>query len=292
MGPTASGKTELAERIADATGAQLISADAFQAYRRFDIGTAKPVDRSRYELIDILEPDDGFGVGDWVTRALAILHRLHSKGRSAIVVGGTGLYIRALFEQYAEMAPPPDPALRAELNRRREAEGLQALAAELQLQAPEIAAKTDLKNPLRVIRALERLASPREAVPIALPYRARAKIAIQTDPAQLATSIRHRLLAMMQSGFVDEVAGILASGVRVEAPAMRAIGYRTIADQLAGNLSGTEAFDRIEVETRQYAKRQRTWLRSEPRVHWLGGANPAALAESALLYLNLTKDTK
>src|SRR5688572_23240532 len=118
MGPTASGKTDLAEHLADETGAQLINADAFQVYKGFDIGTAKSVNANRYELIDIREPDESFGVGEFVQLANAELERLFAGGTSAIVVGGTGLYVRALFEEYEAMSGPPDPQLRADLEAR------------------------------------------------------------------------------------------------------------------------------------------------------------------------------
>src|SRR5689334_3511641 len=127
MGPTGSGKTEVAEAIAERLGAQLINADAFQVYRGMDIGTAKPTEKHRYRLLDLKQPNAGFGVGEFVQLASEELRELHHEGRDAVVVGGTGLYIRALFEGYAEMVSPPDPNLRSELMARERTKGLATL---------------------------------------------------------------------------------------------------------------------------------------------------------------------
>src|SRR5271165_7127776 len=124
MGPTASGKTDVAEAIADALDAQLINADAFQVYRGMDIGTAKPRAKGRYRLLDLKAPNEGFGVGEFVQLAQTELNTLFQERRSAVVVGGTGLYIRALFEQYSELAASPEPALRAALMEREYRDGL------------------------------------------------------------------------------------------------------------------------------------------------------------------------
>ena len=131
MGPTASGKTGLAEALADELDATLINADAFQIYRGMDIGTAKPKAKSRYALLDIKNPNEGYGVGEWAQSAQAIVQDAWIAAKSVIVVGGTGLYIRALFEEYDGLHPAPDPVLRSELELREQTEGLPALYAEL-----------------------------------------------------------------------------------------------------------------------------------------------------------------
>ena len=264
MGPTGSGKSAVAEEIAARTGAQLVSADAFMVYRGFDIGTNKPADRSRYELIDIVDPDEGFGVGRWVSLAAEVLGKTWDEGRSAVVVGGTGLYVRALFEQYDDLKPAPDPALRAELGRREREEGLEALVAELIERDPGAEQSVDLRNPVRVRRALERLADDRPTIEVALPPYAKAKFALNPPKQALDARLEERAAQMFDSGWPEEVSGLLRAGVERCGPGFRAIGYDCIVDLLDGKLSRAEALERVVAKTRQYAKRQRTWLRSEP----------------------------
>lgn len=264
MGPTASGKTALAEALADRLNAGLINADAFQAYRGMDIGTAKPPDRARYRLLDIKEPDEAYGVGEFCLRAAEELARLHRDGRSAVVVGGTGQYVRALFEEYQDLMPDPDPALRATIAARLRVEGLGTLAAELAARAPEIAARTDLRNPTRVTRALERLQDLRPSLRFTVPYAMRLKIGTDVEKGKLQIRIAHRTAQMMHNGWVEEVRRLREAGYGIEDPGFRAIGYRTVAALLDGDLATEEAERAIVVETMAYAKRQRTWLRSEP----------------------------
>ena len=282
-GPTASGKSALAERLADRTGAQLINADAFQVYQRLDIGTAKSPRKDEYLLIDLKEPHESFRVGEWVQLATTALRRLYDEGRNSIVVGGTGFYLRALFEGYSEMLSAPDPTLRAELVRREAEEGLESLVEELRKSAPQVAAKVDLRNPVRVRRALERLASPAAPLQAELPPVKTKKIAI--DPAKdvLDAGIRARISDMVRMGWLEEVRSLKAAGIMRDAPGMRALGYDTLYDHLEGLLTLEQALLNIEVSTRRYAKRQKTWLRSEPNLHRLADANDLLGAEAEAL---------
>ncbi|MFY9232872.1 MAG: tRNA (adenosine(37)-N6)-dimethylallyltransferase MiaA [Fimbriimonadaceae bacterium] len=265
MGPTASGKTELAEQLADRYNAQLINADAFQVYRGFDIGTAKTENKSRYLLMDIRGPSEAFGVGEFVVLAADAIGKLWEKGRSAIVVGGTGLYIRALFEQYANMTGLPDPALRAELDERILIQGLPALYAELRAVDPAAAEAVDPQNPARVRRALERALATEVPIHFDLPPYPKMKIVLEWPKEQLITRIENRFDEMMQNGWIEEIRRLRAGGVSFDSAGMRAIGYRTLWRHLEGELSLTEAKESIVAEMRQYAKRQKTWLRAEPR---------------------------
>ncbi len=264
MGPTGSGKSEVAEGVADRTGAQLISADAFMVYRGLDIGTNKPADASRYELIDVVGPEEPFGVGRWVALASEVLRRLWGEERSAVVVGGTGLYVRALFEQYDDLKQAPDPNLRAELGRREREEGLDGLVAELVERDPGAEQSVDLRNPVRVRRALERLADDRPAIRVELPPYVKAKFSLDPAKETLNAGLQARAEKMFESGWAEEVSGLLQGGVESSSPGFRAIGYDCIVDLLDGKLSREEALERVVAKTRQYAKRQRTWLRSEP----------------------------
>ncbi len=264
MGPTGAGKTFVAELLADALDAQLINADAFQVYRGLDIGTSKPTDKARYRLLDVKEPTEGFGVGEWIRLAQVELERLWDERRSAIVVGGTGFYVRALFEQYADLQGEPDPELRQELMRAEREQGLEALAERLRRLDPGAAEATDLKNPVRVRRALERLLSPAEPVKVSLPPFARHKVALIPPSEKLDPVLKNRVLAMLRAGWAAEVEALLEKGVTLDAPSMRAIGYQCVADFLNRQISQEEMVDRVWQATRRYAKRQRTWLRSEP----------------------------
>ncbi len=262
LGPTGSGKSDFAEALADRTGALLLNADAFQVYRGLDIGTNKPQDRARYELLDLVDPHEPFGVVPWVQAALPLLAQAYAEGRSVILVGGTGFYVRALMDEFADLRAAPDPELRAHFMAREEAEGLPALVAELQSLAPETAAETDLKNPVRVRRALERLqAAP--ADPIQLPPFARHKLALLPEPEWLNERLVARTSQLLAQGWLEEVKALLASGVTSEDPGMRAIGYRDVVEYLQGRLTREQLEEQIITATRQYAKRQRTWLRTE-----------------------------
>ena len=271
MGTTASGKTPLAEGLAEALDAQLINADSFQVYRGLDIGTAKPADRSKYLLLDIKEPTEDFGVGEFVQLASGQLSKLFDKERNAIVVGGTGLNIRALFQGYSEMRPLPDPELRQELMEILSQVGMDGLAARLKEADPIAASKVDLKNPARVRRALEKALDPRPPIRLEVPPFRKAKIALNPTPESLNQRIRPRVEAMVQNGWVEEVRRLMGEGIPRSAPGLRAIGYRALYDHLAGIMALDAALGGIETETRQYAKRQRTWLRTEPNLTVLEG---------------------
>lgn len=281
-GPTASGKTVLAEAIADHLDARLINADAFQVYRGLDVGTAKPEHRERYALLDVAEPTETLSVGQWVALAVAELDALWNEGRSAVVVGGTGLYFRALFEEFDDLAAPPDPEVRLELVERERCEGLETLVAELRALAPELAEATDLANPVRVRRALEKLRSEPQRLCFDLPPFVKVKLGLRLDTGSLDARIESRVAKMFEKGWAEEVRLLLAKGVNETSPAMRAIGYRDILAMLRGTLSRSQAIEQIGSATRQYAKRQRTWMRAEPNLHVLEGGVECAPLGCAL----------
>jgi tRNA dimethylallyltransferase len=263
MGPTASGKTSLAERISDETGAALINADAFQMYRGFDIGTGKPSQPSRYRLMDNLHPTETYGVGRYVREAVAHLTELFADGQNIVVVGGTGLYIRALTEGYADMFGPADEATIAHVDAIQANGGLDALLAELDRRAPNT--KVDRMNPVRVRRALLKLDSPLQS-PVVLPPFRILKVALVPSTNELERNITQRVDQMVQTDWLGEVDRLKRAGYQLSDPAFRAIGYADMWKVLAGDLDLNEATERIVNATRQYAKRQRTWLRSEPNL--------------------------
>lgn len=266
MGETASGKTGLAEGLAASIDAQLINADSFQVYRGMDIGTAKSEAKELYELIDIRDPHEAFGAGEWVKLASGILEKLFTQGRSAVVVGGSSLNIRALFEGYSTMASPPDPDLRDELNARLATEGLDALVEELRTLDSEGAAQVDLKNPVRVTRAIERTKNPGEKIHFVLPPFRRVKFSIRNPVEVLNERIQQRTVEMTRNGWIEEVDALRQAGYGPSTPGFRAHGYRELWRVLEGDLGLDEAVDSIVLQVRHYAKRQRTWLRTEPNL--------------------------
>ena len=280
MGPTASGKTDLAEALAERLDAQLINGDAFQAYRGMDVGTAKPERKELYELLDIKQPNEPYGVGEFCSRARSILEGLWEHGRSAVVVGGTGLYLRALFEQYSDLMPEPDPELRQRLQQKLQAEGIDALLQELWEADPEAYKRVDHRNPVRVTRALERALDRRTASPVVLPPFVRHKFGLLRNKHDLLSRIEERTRRMVQNGWVQEVQALVAEGYGPGDPGFRAIGYVEFAGYLAGRTDLEEAIATAIAETRRFAKRQRTWLRSEPGLRHLDPTEPELVKQA------------
>lgn len=284
MGPTASGKTRLAlalaERIASGgtpwAAATLISVDSAQVYRGMDIGTAKPshdvLSQWPHGLIDILDPAESYSAARFRDDAMALVAAARLARRLPILVGGTGLYFRALENGLSEL-PPADTALRERLQAQAELLGWPALHAQLAAFDAEAAALIKPNDPQRILRALEihaltgRTRSAHWAAPksagLAGPL---VKIGLlPTDRATLRTTIAERFNQMMAEGFLDEVGGLKARGdLHAALPSIRAVGYRQLWEHLAGQCSLSTAVERGIIASRQYAKRQITWLRSEP----------------------------
>lgn len=262
MGPTASGKSDLAERLATGLDAELINADAFQVYRGLNIGTAKPEQCDRYHLIDIKSPRDNFGVGEFVRLARDLLEKFFQSGRNVIVVGGTGLYVRALFEQYGDLAEAPDPNLRAEISE-MDIEEVRSRLVEI---APDVTREIDMQNPVRVRRALERALGPASRMAMHIPPFTKVKLGIVPNVHITESRIGQRAALMVQNGWTDEVKQLLANGFGPDDPGFRAIGYRAIASHVQGKIELEEAIATTIADTKRYAKRQRSWLRSEPNL--------------------------
>ncbi len=292
VGPTASGKTELALRLAELSGGEIISADSVQVYRRFDIGSGKPTAEERarapQHLLDIVEPEFPFEVARFVERADDAIRFIRARGRRPIVCGGTFLWVRALLYGLAD-APPADEERRAEHHRIAEREGREALHARLAQVDPECAARLHPNDFVRVSRALEvfeltgrKLSDLQAAHGFTKPrYRARL-LGIGNEREAHDARIRQRCAAMFRAGWVDEVRDLARCGYGTTR-AMGAVGYKHIYEALQKNdaLDAT-ALATLEEEvyraTRVFARRQRTWLRDEP-VTWL---DPNALSDAAL----------
>ena len=268
VGPTAVGKTALAIELAEQFDAEIVNADAFQVYRGLDVLTAKPdaeaQRRVRHHLLSQISLFETMSAASFRELARAALSDVHSRKKNAIVVGGSGLYLKAITHGF-DQVPPPDPRLREELNRLPQKE----LAERLQKLSPELAARTDLKNPRRVIRAIEIAAS-------VIPSRVVATDAVrepQSAPAATATNgvllLRHRddlyqrinerVNAMFRDGVEEEVRALQDIGQT----AASALGLKEIRALIAGEISREECIAKIQQATRRYAKRQLTWFRHQ-----------------------------
>jgi tRNA dimethylallyltransferase len=274
-GATATGKTGLSLRLAEQLpGAEIISADSRQVYRGMDIGTAKVsrADRARvpHSGLDLVDPDERFTAADYRVHALDELKSLAVRSGVAILVGGTGLYLRAVARGFALEETGHDPKTRVELERRLKMEGLTALVGELRTRAPSVAARTDLANPRRVVRALERarLYGDRPP-PRPRGYPARSVwIGLQAKPDIHRNWIAERARVQFASGLLDEAAALrerFDTGLR----AFSAFGYREAFAALDGSMSREEAIETTITRTNQFARRQRTWFRGEPGITWL-----------------------
>lgn len=267
MGPTCSGKSEFAESLADRLEAQLVNADAFQVYKYFDIGTNKPDDRDRYEMLDICEPDEQFSVGEFAQRVIPILERCFSRGQSVVLTGGTGLYIRAVMDEYADLMPAPDEELRASIAEIEAEFGLGALRERIEALDPQ--RKVDWENPVRVRRALERLLDTRPAIRICIPPFEKHKFGMDLETETLNSRIDERTPLLFEKGWRAEVEELMRKGIPADAPPMRAIGYFEITQLISGTITYEECVLQINRLTKQYAKRQRSWLRSESDLRWI-----------------------
>lgn len=281
-GPTASGKTGWALQLAEQIPLEIISADSRQVYRLMDIGTAKATTEEQtrvpHHLIDLIDPDEEFSVADFVELARPLIAEIHKRGRLPCVVGGTGLYIRALLGGLAPL-PTADPQLRAELHRREEQQGSGTLHRELQQLDPQAAAAIHPHNIVRVVRALEvyRLSGRRMSEFQAehsfadQPYRV-LQYALRHERSELFERINQRAAQMLAEGLVDEVK-MLVTLYSPELKALQTLGYREVLEGLQGMIDFSEVLERIAARTRQYAKRQLTWFRKEQQIIWVDSSN-------------------
>lgn len=290
MGPTAVGKTALAVRLCRATDGEVVSADSRQVYRRMDIGTAKPTPQERalvpHHLVDVVEPDRTLTLAEYQERAYEAIEDILSRGKLPYLVGGTGLYVRAVLEGLQIPAVPPDPAFRAALAERQP----QELHQELARLDPAAAARIHPRNVRRVIRALEVVrasgrpfsAQRRRRQP---PYR-KLVLGLALERPALYRRIDERVERMLSAGLVEEVRGLLEAGYGPQLPSMSALGYRQMVTYLEGRMSLEEAVQALRRDTRRFVRQQSGWFRrDDPRIHWLEAADdpyPPALCRVKL----------
>ena len=279
VGPTASGKTSLAVELAKALGGEVVSCDSMQIYRRMDIGTAKPTAAEMqgipHHMIDICEPDEDFSVSRYVELATPIVDDILARGKTVIVAGGTGLYAEALMKGH-DFAPFPSTGCREKLEQRLEAEGTEALLTELRQIDPEAADRSQ-GNPRRILRALEVFQETGEPITAhnertrAIPPRySPLWIGLDfEDRQELYERIDLRVELMVKDGLLEEIRSVLDSGISEKSTAMQAIGYKEFVDALAGRSTVEEAVAQVQQSSRRYAKRQLTWFRRNPAMHWI-----------------------
>jgi len=270
---------------------EILVADSRQVYRGMDVGTAKPGAAARaavpHHLLDLADPDEAFTVARWVGLARSLLPEIAGRGRLPMMVGGTGLYVSALLDGHDYAAQPWSPELRARLNDELDAEGLEPLAARLTQADPAAAATIDLRNPRRVLRALERAEAGGGGVaPAGAPFAGRiALIGISRPREVLYRRIDERARQLFTSGLLEEVRALLDAGYEPELRPMSGHGYGEAIRHLAGEWSLDEAVEATARRTRQYAKRQLTWFRRDPRIMWVAAddepADAADLVERA-----------
>ena len=279
-GPTASGKTALAVELAKELNGEVVSCDSMQIYKGMDIGTAKPTQEEMqgivHHMIDVAEPDEDFSVSRYCSQAAPIVDDILSRGKTAIIAGGTGLYMDSLI-QGNDFAPFPSPGVRERLEQEAEAQGIHVLFDRLAAVDPEAAGKLHLSDRKRIIRALEVYLETGET--ITAHNRKTQLIPPRYSPlwlgldfenrADLYGRIDRRVGLMLEQGLIAEIQGLLAAGVPPKCTAMQAIGYKEFVAALKGECTIGEAADQVRQSSRRYAKRQLTWFRRNQKIHWL-----------------------
>jgi tRNA dimethylallyltransferase len=265
-------------QLAEELGGEIVSADALQAYRGFDIGTAKPGPEERarvpHHLIDILEPHERYSAGEFARRAREAIAGIQARGRLPIVVGGSGLYLRALFEGISP-TPPGDPAVRQRLRERLEEEGLEALTRELERVDPATAGRLAPGDTQRVLRALEVAEVSGEPLsawifrqPFGIQRIAAVRVGLTLPRGILYDRIAGRVARMLEEGWLGEVVRLLGRGFGPDLPAFQAIGYRQLVRHLEEEWSLDRAIAETIRATCRFAKRQETWFRKESDITW------------------------
>lgn len=279
VGPTAIGKSRIAIEVAQALGTEILTADSTQVYRGMNIGTDTPSEEDRqrvpHRLIDLVEPDEPFNAGEFRRQALREISRLYGKGLLPLMVGGTGLYVRALLNGLWA-GPSSDRVLRRTLEEEARARGGESMYQELGHVDPVTARRLHPRDTVKVLRALE--VYRQTGVPLskaheeqreqAVPFRALV-LGLTMERAILYERIEQRVDVELAKGLVDETRTLLAKGYARDLVSMKSLGYRQMAGYLEGEYAFDEAVRRLKRDTRHFAKRQMTWFRKEPGLTWV-----------------------
>lgn len=281
-GPTATGKSDLSLDLAQAIDGEVINADSMQLYRGMDIGTAKLSLEERrgvpHHLLDTLKVNEDASVADYQVQARAHIDEIRSRGKAAIVVGGTGLYIKSILDEMN--FPATDPEVRSRLEQEGEDIGAAGLFSRLQLLDPEAASAIDSANIRRIIRALEVIEITGEPYSANLPadqserYPDALHFGLAVDRQSLAPRIEARVERMWEKGLLHEVEALIPQGLLLGNTARRAIGYREALSVLDGEMSEGQAKEDTATATRQYVRRQETWFKRDLRIQWISEGQP------------------
>ena len=279
VGPTAVGKSRIAVEVAKAFETDVLTADSRQVYRGMDVGTDKPASEERqavpHRLIDLVDPDESFNTGLYRRQAIDEIERLYRDCRLPLVVGGTGLYVRTLLKGLCD-APQADPIMREALRQEAEDQGYDRLYARLVDVDPVIAARLHPRDESKVIRALEvyqlsgrRMSEFQQEHGFAERPFAALMIGLNRDRDMLYRRIEGRIDWQLAHGLIEETKQLLAQGYQRDSAAMKGLGYRQVAEHLAGEYDAAEMVRRFKRDTRHFSKRQMTWFRKEPGIQWL-----------------------
>ena len=279
-GPTASGKTALAVELAKELNGEVVSCDSMQVYKRMDIGTAKPTFEEMqgipHHMIDVAEPDEDFSVSRYCCLAAPIVDNIVARGKTAIIAGGTGLYMDSLIRGNT-FAPFPSTGVREKLEAQADSEGMEEMLSRLSSIDPEAAARLHLSDRKRIIRALEvyletgqTITEHNRKTQLIPPKYTPLWLGLDfADRAELYRRIDRRVDMMLEMGLISEIQGLLASGIPPRCTAMQAIGYKEFVAALHGEETIAQAAEEVKKSSRHYAKRQLTWFRRNPKLHWL-----------------------
>jgi tRNA dimethylallyltransferase len=277
-GPTGVGKTAAAVALARRLPIEVISADSRQVYRGMDVATGKPSRAEQravaHHLIDVVDPDDRYHAARFRAEAESVIEAIRGRGRLPVVVGGTGLYVRALLRGL-DPAPPADPEFRLELAGIAARDGRAALHAQLAAAEPTLARRLHPNDEVRVVRALERLRSGSAVGEAQVRWRGADTpwrviyVGLTLDRPALNRRLAARAAAMVEAGLLEEVRGLLGRGYAPTLPALQGIGYRQFAEVVRGALEPARALELMQRDTARYAKRQMTWFAREPDMQWI-----------------------
>ena len=281
-GATATGKSSLSVELAQAIDAEIINADSMQVYRGMDIGTAKITVEERqgipHHMLDVLDVNQDSTVAWYQSGAREVIDEIHSRGKSVVMVGGTGLYIKAVIDELN--FPDTDPMVRHTLNKEAEDLGIDAMFARLEKLDPAAAIAIDRANLRRIIRALEVIEITGKPFTANLPreesirYPEARQFGLVMDRELLSERIDQRVNTMFENGFVEEVQKLMSSGLLEGRTAQRALGYSQIVSHLQGETSLDAAVEETKRATRQYARRQETWFSRDARIKWISTRQP------------------
>jgi len=286
VGPTAAGKSALSLALARALGGEVVNADSMQLYRGMDIGTAKLAPDERegvpHHVLDIWDVTFPASVAEYQKAARAAVDDIAARGRVPLIVGGSGLYVRAVLEEFE--FPGTDPGIRERLEAELSAGGPAPLYARLSAADPEAAAKILPSNGRRIVRALEVIemtgAPFTAALPEPRPYYNAVQIGVDRETGELDQRIADRVDLMWDAGLLDEVRALDRLGLREGRTAGRALGYQQALAQIDGDLSDEQAREETVRATRRFVRRQRSWFRRDPRIVWLDAASPTLKADA------------